>query len=34
LKLISRLQTGSMQRYIFYGIIFLVLSIIWVLGGW
>ena len=34
LKLFSRIQTGSMQLYILYGIIFLVLSIVWVLGAW
>jgi hydrogenase-4 component B len=33
LKMFSWIQNGNMQRYILYGIIFLLLSIVWVLGG-
>lgn len=33
LKLFTWIQSGSMQRYIIYGLIFLLLSIAWVLAG-
>ena len=33
LKMFSWIQSGSMQLYIIYGLIFLLLSIAWVLGG-